>query len=393
MEVSNITLFVGLDVHKSFVEFVSIDEKGNVVNSGQFNNNLHDIDNWRRSLPTDVSIALEASTSAKFLYQHLYKCGLNVIPANPWTLHLISKSSSKTDEKDAYRLAQLLRLDFLPRAYMTTDKWDEIKLLVHHRKKLAEQMTVVKNEIHSLLVLAGINHSFSDLFGKKGLEFLVNLKLDGAKDIILKNLLDSLKQLSETSTKIEGILAGIATSIPEVELLMTVPGIDIFTSITILAEIGGDINRFPSAKKLCSYAGLIPIVRASGGTVKHSRITKRGSSTLRWALTTAAQSATRTRYEHRLKKFYTRLRLRGKPAKVALVATARKLLVIIYNMLINNERYRDESGYLTLNKRKRWRRLLNKSLPEFEKVKHDLLRIEEISEFLNSKGGGIICRR
>jgi len=119
------------------------------------------------------------------------------------------------------------------------------------------------------------------------------------------------------------------------KLLMTVPGVGYYIGLMILAEIG-DVRRFPSARKLASYAGLVPTTRSSGGHTYHGRITKQGSSWLRWAAIEVALHL--TRQPGPLRRFYERQRRRKGP-KIARVALARKLLTYMYWMLRHNEPY------------------------------------------------------
>ena len=100
----------------------------------------------------------------------------------------------------------------------------------------------------------------------------------------------------------------------------------------IVSEIG-DITRFPNAKKLCSYAGLVPSVYSSGGKTRHGNITKLGSKWLRWILIEQSQHFSKSC--SRLERMYTRIAYKhGK--NTARVAVAREMLKIIYSMLTNN---------------------------------------------------------
>ena len=103
----------------------------------------------------------------------------------------------------------------------------------------------------------------------------------------------------------------------------------------LTAEIG-DVERFPSAKHLVSYAGLDPSIRQSGEKEVRGGITKEGSALMRWALVQCVNVA--IRFDDYLHGFYTRLQ-RRKNHHIAIVATARKLLVAIFHMLTRKEVY------------------------------------------------------
>ena len=123
------------------------------------------------------------------------------------------------------------------------------------------------------------------------------------------------------------------------ELLKTIYGISDYAAMTILAEIG-DFRRFPTVKKLKSYSGLVPSVYQSGDKCRMGHITKQGSRWLRWMLVQCCHVAVRKK-DSKLGKYYARLCLK-KNKKVAMIATACKMLEIIYAML------RDEKPYAGL---------------------------------------------
>ena len=128
--------------------------------------------------------------------------------------------------------------------------------------------------------------------------------------------------------RIDGELHQHARGDPRVKVLRTLPGVGEFTALVMLAEIG-DISRFPSARKLASWAGLTPTVRGSDLTVRHGHISKQGSAWLRWVLNQAAQTAKRS--EEFAPAYAAIARRRGK--KIATIAIARKLLTRAYHLL------------------------------------------------------------
>ena len=115
-------------------------------------------------------------------------------------------------------------------------------------------------------------------------------------------------------------------------MLRTLPGVGEFTALVMLAEIG-DITRFPSARKLASWAGLTPTVRGSDLTVRHGHISKQGSVWLRWVLNQAAQTAKRS--PEFAATYAAITRRRGK--KIATIAISRKLLTRAYHLLAESQ--------------------------------------------------------
>ena len=118
-------------------------------------------------------------------------------------------------------------------------------------------------------------------------------------------------------------------------LLTTIPGISYYSALLIKSEIG-DVNRFPNKFKLISYAGLCPSIKQSGNKEIKGHITKQGSRMLRWILIQCANVA--IRHDEYLRNFYLRIKKR-RGHNIAIVATARKMLVCIYYMLKRREVY------------------------------------------------------
>ena len=138
-------------------------------------------------------------------------------------------------------------------------------------------------------------------------------------------VIDGLAVLIE---RIDGELRQHGKADPRVKTLTTLPGVGQFTALVMLAEIG-DISRFPSARKLASWAGLTPTVRGSDLHVRHGHISKQGSAWLRWAMNQAAQTAKRS--PEFAAAYQAIARRRGK--KIATIAIARKLLTRAWHLL------------------------------------------------------------
>ena len=98
--------------------------------------------------------------------------------AHPFYLNSFAKKHVKTDKVDAWVLAQLLRMDYLPESYVPGKEIRDQRVMIRHHASLVRLMTSIKNRVHALLAIEGIQTSeFSDLFGKRGMEFLRGVKL------------------------------------------------------------------------------------------------------------------------------------------------------------------------------------------------------------------------
>ena len=151
--------------------------------------------------------------------------------------------------------------------------------------------SAVKNRVHAILAKHGIIHQHSDLFGKGGREFLAELELRDAPrrrlDSLIALICDFDREIADTTREIEQR----AREDDRVDVLCQIRGVGRYTALLIIAEIG-DVTRFPTARHLCSWAGLAPTVRSSDGKARLGHISRQGSPALRWALVEAAQKIT-----------------------------------------------------------------------------------------------------
>ena len=158
--------------------------------------------------------------------------------------------------------------------------------------------------------------------------WLAELDLPPVSREIVTDCLAFIDALAPAIDRIDGELRRHAKADPRVKVLTALPGVGQFTALVMLAEIG-DITRFPSARKLASWAGLTPTVRGSDLTVRHGHTSKQGSAWLRWVLNQAAQT---TKRSPEFSATYAAIaKRRGK--KIATTAIARKLLTRAYHLL------------------------------------------------------------
>lgn len=131
----------------------------------------------------------------------------------------------------------------------------------------------------------------------------------------------------------------ITSTLDDFTIISSIPGVGKQTASMILAEIG-DIHNFGNARKIVAFAGIDPGVFSSGRfTASSSRISKRGSRHLRHAIFLAAQCSIRGNINPTLRSFYEKKRTEGKPYKVAIMASANKLLNLIFSMLTKQEHF------------------------------------------------------
>ena len=330
--------YIGVDYHKHYSYVVVKNGQGEVERRGAILNSKEQVQQFLEPYRPGKA-ALEATRNWGLIYDWLEEILDDVALAHPLRTRAIAEARIKTDKISADILADLLRADLLPRAYVPGRETREIKNILRQRMFFVRLQTMVKNRIHAILdrhpeVLSEAQE-LSDLFGATGMEWLKQVTLSGEDDQLLASELELLELLKKKISESNDVVKELGKQDKRARLLRSIPGIGPFFSVLILYEID-DISRFRDPKKLCSYAGLVPSTHASGGRVYHGKITKQGNKWLRWALIEAVYPAIRADAE--LYAYYERIRLR-KGANAAKVATARRLLTIVYRVLSQGRFY------------------------------------------------------
>jgi len=278
-------------------------------------------------LPPGTPVAFEAAYGWGWLVDLLEELELEPHLVHPSRCKAIASARLKDDKVDARTLAQLLRADLLPEAWIAPQQVRDLRALLRHRASLVRLSTTAKNRIHAVLADRGIQQQ-TGLWTGTGRVWLAGLPLPPTPRAIVEDYLALLDGLAEPIARLEHQIHALAKPDPRVQALMALPGVGRLTAMTLVAEIG-DIARFPTARKLCAWAGLTPAVRNSDRKVRHGHITKQGSVWVRWILQEAAQTAKRSPM---FATTYAQLaRRRGK--QIATVAIARRLLARCFHIL------------------------------------------------------------
>lgn len=329
------TFYAGLDVHKEFINAAVVDSRGRVVKEAKFMNSPQALDAFLSGLDGQTEFALEACGFYEPVYDWIDDRGYGVSLVHVKKAKAIASAKIKTDVIDARTIAQLKRVNLLPESYVPPKHIREIRNIVRHRASLVRQRANIKRCVHSILHKEGIKHPFSDLFGVAGLQWLKQLELKYSNRLAVDNYLAILDSMNEKIQLATDNIEAIVHANPDIERLTTMPGIGKYSALLIATEIG-DIHRFPSSAKLCSYAGLVPSVYQSARTLRRGHITKEGNKLLRWIIIQCAHVAVES--SPLLGKYYDRLKKR-KGANKAIVAVARKMLCYIYIMLTERREY------------------------------------------------------
>lgn len=294
-----------------------------------------------------------------------------LILANPYQVKNIP--GRKTDARDSQWLAELLAHGLIKPSYVPPRQVREQRDLTRYRVKLAEERNRVHNRIHKVLEDACIKLDTvaTDILGVTG-RAIIQAIIDGVDSpnflaerakgrlvakipelrlalrgritdhhrLMLRELMEDLEFVEHKILRLEQMLAS-RMDLEAATRLCSVPGVDLITAWTILAELGSDMSVFASPRHAASWAGLCPGNHESGGKRLSNR-TRKGNRWLRRAFCQAAWAATRKKNCYLAAFFYRKAGKHG--IRKAIVATAHRLLVIAFCILRDRTEYREIGG-------------------------------------------------
>ena len=329
-------MYVGLDLSRKRLDWLALEREGERVTIGAVPPDQEGLARLVQRLgDADVLAVIESMTGARFVHDQLERAGWDVRIADAAKVKGLAPLACKTDRIDCRVLAELARLDLVPEIWLPDPAIRAERELARFRLHLVKHRTALKNRVHSVLFQHGIASPGSDLFGAGGRRLLARLSLPEPWASTVTASLTLIDSLDEQITACQRELRASGADHPYVPLLLTCPGIGWVLAYTIAAEIG-DINRFPSVRKLVGYTGLTPRVEQSGERDRRGPLRKNGPDHLRWALIEAAHTAARhPHYQPILARMRARHgRTRG--SKIAAIEIGRRLTEAIWHMLTTN---------------------------------------------------------
>lgn len=331
--------YMGVDHHKQYSHMTLVDKKGHELKSGNVWNTRRDVESFLEGNGEEIKAVIEAGRSSYVMVDLLKGFGVDVKIAHPSEVKAIAKAKIKTDKRDSKILAHLLRSDLIPEVYTRSDENRRSQRVLRHRAFYVGTMTRVKNKIRVLLAQQMIELQESlrvkNIFSQKGLTALMEARLPYPDRDLLDGLLILYRHLEERIKESNALVKEQYDKLGEAQIISTVPGFGAFFSVLVATEIA-DVRRFESVEKLHSYAGVIPSTYSSGDRTYHGKIIKTGNPWLRWAAIEAVYPACKKDFD--ICSFYEK-RARRKGANMAKVATARRLLAIIYRVLKDGRHY------------------------------------------------------
>ncbi len=363
----------GLDVHKSFV-YACI---ANTDNKGVTSYKSHRFSTFTSGLKSLLQwllqnncrdVCMESTGKYWIPVYNILETDCRIVLAHP--KYVKSIRGKKTDKKDAQWIADIFKHDLVNGSFIPPADIRQLRDLMRYRYKLTNFTVGEKNRAQNCLTVSNIklDDVFSDVFGKTASaltdKLLETSEPFDVKPFLKKNLKHSPDEIQEAvngsicaeqaeklriirthmdnlklcKANLESVILSLAEKYShQLEIISSAPGIDTFSAITIISEIGVDMSVFPTDKQLCSWSGLTPQNDQSAGKKKTTRISRAGAY-IKPLLVQCALCAVRAKKHPEIRNRYLALKKR-RGHKKAIIAIARMLLTSIYHMLKKDEPY------------------------------------------------------
>ena len=369
----------GIDVHKTFVVacIASTNSKGVTTYENHrfstYTKGLKELLQWLLD-HNCKDVCMESTGKYWIPVYNILEKECSIVLAHPKYVKAIR--GKKTDKKDAKWIADLFKHDLVAGSFMPPADIRQLRDLMRYRSKLTNFKSSEKNRLQNCLTVSNIQlgNVVSDTFGKSA-QAILNKILENPEDTSfdlesltykslkkkipelhdaidgyitpeqagkLKVIKGHFEDLESRKAELEELILALATPYQrEINIILTAPGIkNTFTAIGIISEIGVNMEAFPSAKHLCSWAGLAPTNNESAGKKKSVRVSKAGCY-IKPLLVQCANAVVTSKKHPEIRNRYLRLKKR-RGHKKAIIAIARMLLTALYHMLKNGENYNSE---------------------------------------------------
>ena len=333
---NSVTRIVGLDYHQQSVQVCVMDQEGQALANRSVENRWQAIVAVLEDTvpegegPVVVKTSIESCSGAAHLTEELIeRAGWIVTLAHPGIVNRMRQNPDKSDKTDAFILADLMRLGYLPKVWLAPEEIRQLRSLVRFRAQKVKQRTRAKLRAilreHRLRPPAGIN-----AWTRLWLAWFQALDLDETTAFLRDEYLEELCHLNAKIREVERRLLKQTAGDAVVAKLLGLEGIGPITAITMRAEIAR-FERFESGKQLARYCGVTPRNASSGQKQADAGLVKAGNSGLRIVLVQAAQRL--INFSPHWSKFAARLKQKGKPHNVIVAAVANRWLRRLYHQM------------------------------------------------------------
>jgi transposase len=371
----------GVDVHKDFIIAVIAkfqDREVKFTKYTRFSTYTKDLRTFKEWLRTHNCFDVCMESTGKYyvpVYRTVSDGTIHVDVVHP--KYVKAPRGKKNDKSDAKRIADMYMRDHIAE-YSIIPPADilAIRDVTRYRRKTVNTITAEKNRMSNCLTVSCIKLDgvLSDIYGKTGQAIIgqiivrgscgfdprpyidkrvkatpeeFDMALDG--DVTpatlqkMSMIQDRLKYLGEQKGELESSMASLSKDYShQLEILDSAPGVDSISAISIISEIGVDMNVFGSVKQYLSWIGIVPQNNESAGKKKSTRIGK-GNTWLKPVAIQCANAAIKDKKHPEIREKYLALKKRRGHGK-AIVAIAKRLMTAIYYMLLRDEMYNPNSG-------------------------------------------------
>ena len=325
---------IGCDFHTRQQQIEMLDTETGEIVQLRLEHHNGEARRFYEQLRGPVIVGIEATGYTRWFEQMLAELGHELWVGDAAQIRAAVVRKQKNDERDATHLRRLLSEGRFPKIWMPTVAERDLRQLVLHRVKLVQMRTKVMNQLQAMAMGQGLCRK-KKLWSKAGRQELEALALEPWASRRRKELLELLDQMEKPIAELDDAVEKQAAAHPAAARLMTHPGVGPLTSLAFALTIG-EVERFRRSRQVSSYLGLDPQLNSSADRVRIGSISKQGSSTTRWLLVEAGQTAARKDAE--LRRLYQRLKFR-RGSQIAKVAVARRLAVRLYWMLRSRADY------------------------------------------------------
>jgi transposase len=315
---------VGLDYHQDSVQVCVLDQAGKRLLNRSVAIDAAEIERLATRYGQPRRIAIEACCGAANLAEELATVrGLPMELAHPGYVNRMKRSADKTDFSDAHLLADLTRINYLPKVWLAPESIRQLRRLVRHRAQLVARRKDIKLRIRALLRENRLRCSHANAWTQAWQEWLLHeASLSSSDRWIMADHLEELRSLSTRIIAVEKQITTATHDDPVVKRLLDLPGVGLVTAVTLRACVGR-FDRFDSGKQLARFCGLSPRNASSGARQADAGLIKAGAPELCQVLIELG---------HRLawwmpgrwQELAAQLQRRGKPRNVIVAAVANR---------------------------------------------------------------------
>ena len=333
--------YVGIDLHRRRSVIVVMDAAGEVVSSTRIENSRFNLEQELRPIVDaaggePVEVVIEATWGWYWAADVVELVGANLHLAHPLGIKAYDNRRVKTDYKDAFLLADLIRMNRLPEAWVAPPEIRELRELVRYRRKLAQLQTGLKAQVHQTLGKEGAIPETKSIWFSGGQRWLDELQLADAYTNRIESLRDLLALYHREIATLDGLIHRTIMANDDLrqgyETIQGIGGVGRVLAAVFVAEIG-DVHRFPNPRVVASWAGMTPKHKESDETLQRSEITKQGPVLVRWA---AVEAVTGNHCEAFIKAKKRRI-VERRGYRIGKVAAARELLTLVFYGLRDGE--------------------------------------------------------